>query len=172
MGTISKQKSTECRPKYIPETDRTDYFLRITGFVIIVFVWLTAVYYYYYQLPEIISVHFNLKGEMDRMGSKNHLLLIPLIASILFIFLSILLKFPDKFNYPMPITFENAQKQYKRGIRLIRWLNISLGIIFNSILWMMYDSAQSIHNKWILPIIAIVVLLTSLPLIIYLSSSK
>ncbi len=171
MGSISKQKSTESRPKYTPIPTKADSVLQFVGIFLIILIWVSA-FSFYFRLPEIISVHFNLYGEMDRMGSKNHLILIPIIATFLFVLMTILLRYPESYNYPVKITAENAQKQYQRAIRLIRWLNFSLGLIFNSVLWMMFVSAQSTSNIWNLLFIPAVILLSIIPLIFYLSSSK
>jgi hypothetical protein len=171
MGFISNQKSTERRPKYTPITVKADSVLQFGGIFLIILIWVSA-FSFYFRLPDIISVHFNLYGEMDRMGSKNHLILIPVIATFLFVLMTILLKYPESYNYPVKITAENAQKQYQRAIRLIRWLNISLGLIFNSVLWMMFVSAQLSSNKLILLLIPAVIFLSFIPLVMYLSSSK
>ena len=79
---------------------------------------------HYTSLPDIIPTHFNSKGMADGYGSKGTLLLLPIIGTVMCIGLYALTRFPHIFNYPVEITAENAEKHYRNGTGLIRWLNL------------------------------------------------
>jgi uncharacterized membrane protein len=93
MGSVSKTNKSEDRPKYIPVSAKRDSALRLAAFLLILFEWISAVYFYF-QLPEIISVHFDFHGEMDRTGGKIQFLIIPVIATVLYAIFTILVKYP------------------------------------------------------------------------------
>jgi hypothetical protein len=60
-------------------------------------------------------------------------LTLPLVATVLFIGLTILNKFPHIFNYPTEITEDNALRQYTNATRLIRYLKVIIVVIFGLI---------------------------------------
>ena len=119
----------EDRPKMKLEFTTTDKVLEIIGFFSLVAIWgLTIVSYN--KLPDIIPMHYNGAGEVDRYGEKSNILALPLIATILFAGLTILNKFPHIFNYLTSITKANAQRQYTNATRMIRFLKLVLVVIF------------------------------------------
>jgi len=87
----------------------------------------------YIELPDIIPTHYNGAGEADGFGGKGNILTLPLVATILFIGLTVLNKFPHVFNYPTDITKQNALRQYTNATRLIRYLKLIVVIIFGLI---------------------------------------
>jgi uncharacterized membrane protein len=60
------------------------------------------------SLPAEIPTHFNIQGAVDRYGSKNTILFLPLLSLIIVCGLIFLTRFPHTFNYPTKITPENA----------------------------------------------------------------
>lgn len=120
------------RPKIkVPPSSFGKILLTISGVFFILLWCLTA--YGLYSLPDLIPVHFNFKGEIDRQGSKNNLLILPLLGTAIFIILSLLVRYPHKFNYAVPITEENAAKQYANAILMMRWLLAAVMIILFSL---------------------------------------
>lgn len=91
------------------------------------------VLHHYSNLPEEIPIHYNGSGEVDAYGGKNNLFSLPIVATILIIGLYILNKFPHTFNYPSAITEENASRMYANATRLIRFLQVSVLILFFTI---------------------------------------
>lgn len=83
----------------------------------------------YADLPETIPTHFNAGGVPDAYGTKKTIFTLPIIASILFVGLSILNKFPHTFNYSVKITPENAAAQYANSMRMMRVLKFSMSFI-------------------------------------------
>src|SRR5689334_19196218 len=111
------------RPKIKLKLSLADKVIEVAGFLALGFLW-TLTVSNFSSLPEIIPTHFNGAGEVDDYGSKNMILILPVIATILFAGLTFLNKFPHLFNYPTEITGENAEKQYRSATRLMRCLKL------------------------------------------------
>jgi hypothetical protein len=80
-----------------------------------------------------IPVHFNIYGEIDRWGSPNALLHIPLLSLLFYCFLTFVERFYKKFNYPVKINTEKTELAnviYRLGVRLMRHLKLLLIILF------------------------------------------
>jgi hypothetical protein len=75
-------------------------------------------------------MHFNLKGAVDGYGGKSSVLYLPLVAAGLYILLTILNHYPRLYNYPVEITGENAQIQYRLATRFMRLLKFEVVLIF------------------------------------------
>jgi uncharacterized membrane protein len=106
-------------------------------------------------LPETIPTHYNGAGQADDFAGKRNILTLPLIATILFVGLTVLNKFPHIFNYPTNINEGNAQQQYTNATRMIRYLKFIIVVVFGLI------ALQTIRNAngqtsglgtWFLPL--------------------
>lgn len=111
------------------------------GWILLLTVWAFTVMNYN-NLPDIIPVHYDLSGAADRFGSKNHILALPFIATILFVASTILNRFPHVLNYPTPITKTNALMQYTNATRMIRYLKLAIVIIFGLIVFQTIQTAN------------------------------
>jgi uncharacterized membrane protein len=127
------------RPKIKLELTKTDKLLEILGWTSILAIWILIITNYT-NLPDTISIHYNGAGQVDGFGGKGNILTLPLVATILFIGLTIINKFPNVFNYPANITADNALNQYTIATRLIRYLKFIIVVIFGLI------ALQTIRN--------------------------
>jgi uncharacterized membrane protein len=59
-------------------------------------------------LPARVPVHFGVTGRPDRYGSKSLLLILPAIAAVLTLLLTLVARFPQSFNFSVRVTAENA----------------------------------------------------------------
>ena len=142
------------RPKIKLKLTTTDKIFEILGWTSILAIWVLTITNYT-NLPDTIPIHYNGAGQADGFGGKGNILTLPLIATILFIGLTILNKFPHVFNYPTNITADNALRQYTNATRLIRYLKFIIVVIFGLI------ALQTIRNvngqtsglgAWFLPL--------------------
>lgn len=117
------------RPKLKIELTTFDKILEILGWIFIIAIWCMTIISYN-QLPDIIPTHFNLKGEVNGFGEKWMILLLASLATILFLVMSYLNKFPHRYNYLTVITKDNALRQYTIATRVIRFLKILMVAIF------------------------------------------
>jgi len=149
----------ETRPKIKPELTSADRLLEIAGWLALAFIWVITLFHYR-NLPEIIPSHFNAAGQADGFGPKASIFILPVLGTILFIGLTILNQFPQVFNYPVKITPENAAKQYAMAARMLRFLKLSILVIFSIVVWL--SSYAAIHQTnsigiWLLPAMMIII---------------
>ena len=123
--------------------------------IIVVSSWL-LLFLNYSELPEIIPTHYNASGEIDGVGEKSSLIHLPTVATIIYIVLTLLARYPHLFNYSPEITEENAVRQYTIASAMVRYLKCSIVLIFFLI---MFKTIQSIEGsseglgQWFLPLV-------------------
>ncbi|MDO8587806.1 MAG: DUF1648 domain-containing protein [Armatimonadota bacterium] len=66
-------------------------------------------------LPAAIPSHFGLSGAPDASGGKGMLAVMAAVNVVLYLLLTALSRIPRLFNYPWPVTVENARRQYQIG---------------------------------------------------------
>jgi len=144
----------EERPKLKLELSQADKLIEIIGWLLIFTFWALTIFNYK-SLPERIPTHFNGAGVADGFGDKWMILTLPLLATAIFVGMTILNRFPHVFNYPTEVTTENALKQYSNATRLIRYLKVILVVIFELIAYqtIRYAVGQTEGlGTWFLPI--------------------
>ena len=122
------------RPRIKLQLNQTDKILEIVGWISVVGIWALALINYF-DLPEIIPIHFNGAGKANGFGNKTHIFVLPIISTLLFIGLTILNKRPHVFNYPSQITKENAFRQYTNATRMMRVLKLVIVLLFGLIVF-------------------------------------
>lgn len=116
------------RPKLKPNSTLVDKWIEGLALTILAALWFW-VSWKYASLPETIPTHYTGAGKPDAFGSKEMIFTLPGIATALFVFLSIINRFPHKFNYSVKITPENAAAQYANAMRMMRVLKCSITLI-------------------------------------------
>jgi uncharacterized membrane protein len=154
------------RPKIELELTRFDKTLEILGWISVLVIWILVITNYI-TLPDSIPIHYNSMGVADRFGGKENILTLPIVATILFIGLTMLNQFPHLFNYPTEITEDNALRQYTYATRLLRYLKFIILVIFGAITWQTISNVHKI-GIWFLPT---TVALMLIPLIYFLIKS-
>jgi uncharacterized membrane protein len=82
------------------------------------------------QLPDRIPGHYNIRGEVDRWGSKGEILTVPIMASFLYILLTVISFFPSSWNLPVKITETNREKLYECSRNLLITLKVEIVTVF------------------------------------------
>jgi uncharacterized membrane protein len=142
------------RPKIKIQLTATDKAVERIGWVILLTIWVLTITSYS-NLPDTIPTHYNGEGKADGFGRKINILTLPLVATILFVGMTIINKFPYIFNYPVKITEENAFRQYTNATRMIRYLKLLLIVLFGLIVFktIQSTSGQSFGpGAWFLPL--------------------
>ena len=155
------------RPKLKITPSRLDIFLDISAYAVLVFIWV-YILLQYADLPDIISIHFNLKGEADNYGSKASIFILPFIISMIIIGLTILNRFPYLFNYPRQITESNAREEYAKASRLIRIIKLIVIVFITIIMVNMVNGAKQGFSSFPIWLIPIFVISMILPILMYL----
>ncbi|MCC5946437.1 MAG: DUF1648 domain-containing protein [Bernardetiaceae bacterium] len=142
------------RPKIKLELTTIDKTLELLGWLAIIAIWVLAISNFA-KLPDTIPIHYNSVGEADGFGDKTNILILPIIATILFVAMTILNKFPHVFNYPTEITRDNALSQYTNATRIIRYLKFLIVVSFAFIVFKTIQSANGEATElgvWFLPL--------------------
>lgn len=163
---MKSKTATATRPKLIIPLEKHDLIVIWLTWIAIFALWIIAVYGFVH-LPETIPVHFNVKGEADGFGGKWSLFFLPALGIVMVVGLSILNRYPEIFNYPVKITPENAERQYKLATRLIRYVNLSMALMFLLITLMQVKSAAVQSTKGFEFVLPLVLLLSFVPLPVY-----
>ncbi|MGM9920141.1 MAG: DUF1648 domain-containing protein [Bhargavaea sp.] len=91
------------------------------------------------DLPAEVPAHFNGAGEVDRWGSKWELVMLPIIAGLLWIGMTVLEKYPEKHNYMAELNERNIEFQY-RNSRMM--LNVLKNLVVLGFIYLSYLSTQ------------------------------
>ncbi len=161
----------EVRPKLIIELTKVDKVLEASCFIILIILW-TGTIAGFSKLPDQIPSHFNAVGQADDYSDKTSIFTLPIVATVLYIGMTILNKYPHIYNYPATVTAENARRLYTSATKLIRVLKLAVVVIFSGIVFMTYKTSLT-HSDglgaWFLPL---AVGLMILPNIFYLLKSS
>ena len=158
------------RPKITPIPTTGDKLVELFGWLILIALWAITIINYS-SLPDTIPTHFNAAGEADGFGSKATILSLPVIASLLFIGLTVLNRFPHVFNYPTAITQDNALRLYTLATRMLRYLKLVLVLVFGGIEFMTIQNATGKAaglGVWFLPLTLVLIFI---PLIFFVIKS-
>lgn len=138
-----------------------DWALETLGWLLLLLL-VALVGYYYPQLPDTVPTHFGFDGQPDEYGPKRTLLLVPAIATVLFVGIVVLNRFPHIFNYPVTITPDNAARHYANAQRMLRLLNCVLAAVFLALGWVTIQTARARAEGfpvWFVPVVSVVILL-------------
>lgn len=131
----------------------TDKFYEIGGWVLLLTLW-AYIIIQYRHLPPTIPTHFALDGTPDGYSAKPYIFLLPAIVTVLYLFMTIINKYPHRYVYMVTITPLNAKKNYASATRKVRFLKFILVIMF---CFICFQSVQVALNKaeglgrWFLP---------------------
>lgn len=120
------------RPKIKVEKNSFDYIIEYSSFAIVI---LSVIYtiFHFKNLPDLIPMHFNFSGEVNRYDNKNSIIALHFFEIITVYGIYYLNRFPQVFNYPQKITEENAAKNYKAATRMMRYMNFFIALLFGTI---------------------------------------
>ena len=87
------------------------------------------------DIPEQIPRHFGISGEPTAWDGRWSAVAPLVIAGALYIGLTLINRIPHFFNFPWPITAENAAIQYRLAMSMITWLKAVIVWMFVLIVW-------------------------------------
>lgn len=119
-----------------------DRLLSVAGWLALAGLWAFALYHVSYA-PEIVPTHFDGSGAPDDYGSRWSLLILPGIATFVFIAFTILSRFPHIFNYAVKITPANAAHQYRLATRFMHVEKLAIMLVIAMVIRLTVRSAES-----------------------------
>ncbi|MDG5493119.1 DUF1648 domain-containing protein [Psychroserpens sp. SPM9] len=111
---------------------------------------------YFGELSDTIPTHFNASGEADGFNDKIYIWMLPLVGVFTFSLLFFLNTKPHIHNYMVPITEDNALKNYRFSTRVLRFTNLFVAIIFSVIQYIMVEKGRGNPIRlggWFLPVV-------------------
>lgn len=145
------------RPKLNIPKSNLEKILGIIAILGIIVTWIYVIVSWK-NIPQQIPNHFGFSGNPDSWGRKGSILFLPIVASLLYILLSVTSRFPQYFNYMVDITEENSERQYQNARMLMSWMTVEITTVF---LCLECQSIQVAMNKstglgvWFLPVFLI-----------------
>lgn len=130
------------RPRIKIEPTPTDKVVETTALVGVAFL-VVVTAFYWPMVHKTIPTHFDIAGKVDGWGPKATLLPTPFICAGIYVLLTVISRFPHIFNYPVPITEENAERQYRIALTVMRWLKMEIIWLFAYLNWQMIQVALS-----------------------------
>src|SRR2546428_8950316 len=103
LTSVIIHTSMEARPKLIIELTKVDKLLETVCLMILVVLWLGTIAFFS-KLPDQIPSHFNAAGQADDFSYKTHIFVLPIVATIIYIGMTILNKRPHIYNYLTTVT--------------------------------------------------------------------
>lgn len=97
------------------------------------------------RLPDRIPTHFNAAGQPNAWGPPGALWLLPLVASGLYLIISLVSLFPAAFNYPVRMTPLSRPLFEALTLQMIACLKAELACLFLYIQWAILASVRSGH---------------------------
>lgn len=133
MATSSSQTPGKRPVLHIPYS-RLEVILELVTGIGIAFA-LILLFTNWLRIPNYIPDHFSATGIADSWGNKWSLLISPSVGIVLYIMMTFVSRFPHVFNYPWPITEDNAQKQYQIGRITLISIKAEMVWIFAYVEW-------------------------------------
>lgn len=147
------------RPILMVKATIYDKALEVAGIALLLMLWAFC-FYSYSNTPEIVPIHFRADGSPDGYGDARTVFLMPIIAVFLFVLMSSASRHPENFNYTVTITPENAERQYTKMLRLMKWVKISVIIIILLIEFFSFNVAIGKSDRlpqWLLLVVFVLV---------------
>lgn len=161
----------EARPKIRIELSKLDKVLETLCITLLIALWVGTIAFFS-ELPGQIPSHFNARGQADDFSSKKQIFVLPTVATIIYVGMTLLNRHPHIYNYLTTVTMENARQLYTSATRLLRILKLAVVVIFSGLVFMTYKTALANGDgpgAWFLPF---VLALMIVPSIFYLLKSS
>ena len=102
-------------------------------------------------MPDQIPTHYNFAGKPDAYGGKGFIIFEAVTAWFLYIMITVLGKFPNRWNIPFKITPQNRAKMYSITKGMLEIVNLLTVLIFIVI---MVSSAMAVSlPSWLIMLI-------------------
>lgn len=153
-----------------PRTQFEKLLEALTALGIIILIAMTV--WGYFALPAVIPTHYGFSGAPNGYGGKGSLLTLPIISICLAVLLTVLSRYPHRYNYPWSIPVENVPRQYYLARLLLRWVTLEMVWMVCGLQGLIIQSAQSHHAPdAILLLIPAFVLVLFVTIILYLRAA-
>jgi uncharacterized membrane protein len=121
---------------------KTAELLSLAALAALVFITINA-FYGPHPLPGRIPTHFDLLGRANGWGSPRSLLFFLSFAVAMYLFLTVISRFPSMFNYPVKVTEGNRAQLQQLALSLLSWTKAEVLVFF---VWMDFAMVQAARD--------------------------
>ena len=89
------------------------------------------------RLPERIPIHFNASGQPDGWGTPRMLWLMPAVATVTYLLMTLVARYPSAFNFPMRTTPAVRRQLEATALSMLSWLKCEVVCLFG---WIQYET--------------------------------
>jgi len=171
FGLFRRNHREPDRPVIRPEMGPIDWLIEVIALWGLMF-FSGYVIYNFSHLPETLPTHFNGSGQADEYGDKFSFLILPGVALLIYILLTLISLFPYRFNFTVKITPVNALRQYTMATRMVRILKVNLIWGFFYLSYATIQVAKGIASGLGLLFIPVFLGIILIPLVIYFIMAK
>ena len=153
------------RPEIKTPKAKSEWVWDIIGLI----VYIASVFFLIYiwnKLPDQVPGHYNAQGEVDRMGSKFELLLLPGIGLFMLILMQFFERHPEMHNYPQRFNESNAQQFYLQSRKLVNQLKNICLIILSLLVFESVSIALDWWNGFGILLLPLILVGTFIPIVI------
>jgi len=123
------------------------YLEAISLTALAILLWITwAALYGPRALTGPIPTHFDLAGHPNAYGPPQMLLILPAVALVLYLLITVVSRNPAVFNYPVRATPQNRQRLQELALNMIAFLKAETVILFALIQYQTIDSARNLQS--------------------------
>ncbi len=83
------------------------------------------------RIPEKIPGHYSAAGDIDRWGSREELLILPIISWIMYIGITVIEKCPQIWNTGVTVTDQNKEQVYRILKNLLETVKLLMVAVFS-----------------------------------------
>ncbi|MEG0295503.1 MAG: DUF1648 domain-containing protein [Clostridium sp.] len=106
------------------------------------------------KTPNKVPMHQDFAGNTDRWGSKLEIIILPVITWTMYIFITIIEKFPQVWNTGVKVTEENKERVYSVLLHLISTVKFIVVCVFTYLT--VQTAVASELSAWFLPIFLVI----------------
>jgi uncharacterized membrane protein len=111
---------------------------------LVALLWLTwSALYSQNRLPDRVPTHFNAAGAPNAWGSPDGMILMPAVATALYLLMSVVSRFPESFHYPVRTTPQNIARLQTVTLNMVLWLKVEIVCLFALLQWVWIQAARS-----------------------------
>ena len=101
-------------------------------------------------IPDKIPGHYNAAGEIDRVGDKAELVMLPIVGWLMYLGLTIIEHFPQIWNTGVTVTEENRERVYRIAKNMLSTVKLIMVVNF---VYLTFNSSKATPLPvWFLPV--------------------
>ena len=94
-------------------------------------------------LPQRIPTHFDMAGKPNGWGTPGMLWVLPAMATGIFLFMTLVARFPAAFNFPMRVPPRARPQLEAIALNMISWLKVEVVGLFA---WIQYGTIRMVRQ--------------------------